>query len=105
MYVHRLDKEEFVTISKAIVELLPTETVGTYFIPSIGSIQAKGKLWSAYKNLRYSLQQAKLIKSREKRRVQDQTGKLKRKLYFDYVNYKTKFKLKMEAHYHQKNQQ
>lgn len=57
------------------MELFPTETTGTYFIPSVGSIQAKGKLWSAYKNTRYLMQQAKLIKPRSI--VRKQASKLK----------------------------
>lgn len=68
-----IDRGEFTKIADCIVQLFPTETSATYFIPSQQSSQASGKLMFAYKKYRLRLQEAVLAGKRQ--RVQPHLSK------------------------------
>lgn len=62
----RIQRKEFTVIARAISEMFPNEDPATYFVPSLRSVPAKGKLYRAYCSFRALLASANLICRRKK---------------------------------------
>lgn len=61
-----IKKEEFINLSKLIVQLFPRELLGTYYIPAVKSQPAEGKLCNAYQNYKADLRESELVPKRAK---------------------------------------
>lgn len=57
---------EFLEVASAIVDLFPTELMGTYFVPSVRNTQAHGKLHTVYNKYKLQLREVGLITVRAK---------------------------------------
>ncbi|XP_037051828.1 uncharacterized protein LOC119085518 [Bradysia coprophila] len=64
----RIDRQCFLDIAAAITEAFPSEQTASYFIPSHGSVSAKGALYNSYRSYRESLGNVALISVRAKAR-------------------------------------
>lgn len=66
----RIDRQDFLDISRVICEVFPLEDPGTYFIPSQGSVPANGSLYSVYRTYRERLGAVGLAVLRYKRKIE-----------------------------------
>ncbi|CRK98913.1 CLUMA_CG012019, isoform A [Clunio marinus] len=68
-----LTKADFKYLAALVVELFPTETIGTYYVPSHKGSSPTGKLFSCYRNLRNTLAQVGLISRDTRNNLQPST--------------------------------
>lgn len=71
LLLYRVTHEDFVHLSQIIEFTFPTESAAVYY-DHVNSRNSRGKLFSAFKNLRSALIDCALVVPRRKRRLPDE---------------------------------